>query len=248
MVDPARRTAQVVNWDAFSPFRTSISCRGLGTTHLDLGCGLGPKNPFACDQVTGLDLLSREQVCDRFGLSNDFSYVEGDLLAPLPFPDDAFTSVSAYDVVEHVPRYHLESSGQVTNAFINLMNEIYRILQPGGVFLAVTPAFPSGAAFQDPTHVNFITIRTLGYFSGPEPLAQSLGYGFSGRFRTIYQGWMRSGQLHKSAVSPMKGNSAGEAAQPQEGRGLGSLLKRARGRTSMALRPTHLIWLIQAEK
>jgi hypothetical protein len=60
------------------------------------------------------------------------------------------------------------------------MSEIHRVLKPNGMFYAVTPVYPSNEAFQDPTHVNFITDRTHEYFCGDEGL-----YGFKGNFEAI---------------------------------------------------------------
>ena len=60
------------------------------------------------------------------------------------------------------------------------MNEIFRVLKNNGEFLAITPAYPNNQAFQDPTHVNFITKRTAKYFSGTNPLGKI--YGFKGNF------------------------------------------------------------------
>jgi hypothetical protein len=60
------------------------------------------------------------------------------------------------------------------------MNEVYRVLNKNGIFLAITPAYPSKQAFQDPTHVNFITERTAKYFTGEKPLGKI--YGFQGNF------------------------------------------------------------------
>jgi SAM-dependent methyltransferase len=75
--------------------------------------------------------------------------------------------------------------------FVNLMQEIHRILKPDGIFYAITPGYPSKAAFQDPTHINFITLETLSYFSGDSAHADSLGYGFSGRFEVLHNSWLR---------------------------------------------------------
>ena len=73
------------------------------------------------------------------------------------------------------------------------MNEIYRVLKPGGIFLHVTPAFPSPEAFQDPTHVNIITENTFPcYFCNPNPDAKNLGYGFTGDFELIDQRWLHN--------------------------------------------------------
>lgn len=99
----------------------------------------------------------------------------------IPFEDNFFASISAIDFLEHIPRQIcLESSKEVVYPFINLMNEIWRVLSPGGKFLAVTPAFPSPLAFADPTHVNYIALGTHEYFCGDRP-AGSI-YGFHGRF------------------------------------------------------------------
>lgn len=237
-----------LDWTSFPSSRQQITLRGLGTTHLDLGCGLGPKNPFCCDFVTGLDIIPEELVQLRFAEAKDFDYVQSNLLSDLPFPDHAFSSVSAFDVVEHVPRYHLDQNGKVSNPFISLMNEVHRVLTPGGVFLAVTPAYPSGAAFQDPTHVNFITKRTIGYFAGDQALARELGYGFKGRYRLLHQGWMRNGHLHRRSVHTTGTDlsNAESVRSPGIDRDLRRVLGRAKGRLELLVRPTHLIWLLQA--
>ena len=61
--------------------------------------------------------------------------------------------------------------------------EIWRVLENGGRFYAVTPAYPSLSAFQDPTHVNFITKHTHDYFCGHSP--DAVIYGFKGKFNVI---------------------------------------------------------------
>ena len=66
------------------------------------------------------------------------------------------------------------------------MNEIWRVLKPGGILYASTPAYPHNEAFQDPTHVNFITEKTVEYFMGNVryQAGHDIGkmYGFIGRF------------------------------------------------------------------
>jgi len=100
---------------------------------------------------------------------------------PIPFEDNFFASISAIDFIEHIPRQIcLGSSNELVYPFINLMNEIWRVLAPGGKFLAVTPAFPSPSAFADPTHVNYIADSTHMYFCGERPAGQM--YGFRGKF------------------------------------------------------------------
>ena len=81
-----------------------------------------------------------------------------------------------------------ESSAAERKAFIETMNEFYRALKTGGILLTVIPCYPSFATFIDPTHVNFITLGTYKYFSDNN-FAKSLGYGFSGEFKTLSAGW-----------------------------------------------------------
>ena len=74
------------------------------------------------------------------------------------------------------------------------MDEIWRVLAPGGLLYAVTPAYPHAEAFQDPTHVNIITDHTHDYFCGAKPLARM--YGFGGRFEMRRLEWVAVHQAY----------------------------------------------------
>ena len=140
------------------------------TSHLDIGCGFTPRNPYGRDELFGVDLA---------GAASDSGPIRRANLAlhPIPFGDNCFDSVSAYDFLEHVPRVLPTADGQATRfPFIELMDEVWRVLLPGGLFYAVTPVYPSRAAFQDPTHVNIITTGTHTYFTQPERLGAMYGY------------------------------------------------------------------------
>lgn len=114
---------------------------------------------------------------------------------PIPFADDFFDVVTAYDFIEHIPRICISAEG--TKApFIILMNEIHRVLKPGGLFFSKTPAFPFTQAFQDPTHVNVITEDTWGpYFCSDTHHPLAAMYGFKGQFNMISQKWWGGGWL-----------------------------------------------------
>ena len=102
-------------------------------------------------------------------------------LERIPFEDDFLDSISAFDFLEHIPRQlYIGGDTGLSYPFIDLMHEIWRVLKPGGKFLAITPAFPSNAAFADPTHVNAITATTHEYFCGVAPTGRI--YGFHGAF------------------------------------------------------------------
>ena len=63
-------------------------------------------------------------------------------------------------MLEHIPRIsHIE--GKTEFPLIQLLNEVFRILKPGGIFFSSQPVFPAKSAFQDPTHVNIMSEDTL---------------------------------------------------------------------------------------
>lgn len=132
------------------------------TISLDLGCGETIRNPYQANQVLGLDIGDADLAIE-----------------PIPYPDDHFDYVTAYDFLEHIPR--LLYVPQRRYPFVELMSEIYRVMKVGGKFLSSTPAFPHAPAFQDPTHVNIITPDTFAeYFDDQKTWAKQ--YGFKGAF------------------------------------------------------------------
>jgi SAM-dependent methyltransferase len=150
------------------------------TRTLDLGSGPNPRNPFNATEILGIDLDSR--VCEKGNI------VCTDLaINPIPFDELYFDYVTAFDFIEHIPRVIYTPTKR--NAFVELMNEIYRVLKLGGIFLSNTPAFPHAAAFVDPTHVNIITEGTFPlYFADSQPDGPWAAiYGFKGKFRVVKQ-------------------------------------------------------------
>jgi SAM-dependent methyltransferase len=148
----------------------------MTTQHLDLGCGNVPRNPYGRDELFGLDIAAQP--------ANPRIAVANLVLDRIPFETSRFDSVSAYDFLEHVPRVFPTRDYQATRfPFIELMNEIWRTLKPGGMFYASTPVYPHASAFVDPTHVNILTSATSMYFTRPHRMAAM--YGFVGDFRCV---------------------------------------------------------------
>lgn len=164
------------------------------TRHLDLGCGAIPRNPYRRAQVFGVDISPPP----AGQVAQGATVVQANLaLQGIPFPDAHFDSVSAYDFIEHMPRVLAAADGQgLRLPFIELMNEISRVLKPGGLFYALTPAYPAAVAFADPTHVNVITAQSHIYFTGPQPLGRI--YGFRGQFELRRADWV----VYRDALDP----------------------------------------------
>jgi SAM-dependent methyltransferase len=170
------------------------------STHLDLGSGRRPANPFGARTVYASDVqdLNIDPTTNyRFLKIRDFSSID--------LPNESLDSISAFDVLEHIPRIWQGPNGQTRFPFIDMMNEISRLLKPGGIFIGITPAFPKPQAFQDPTHVNIISEETIKYFDENE-WAKVLGYGFDGSFTKVHQSWLRGSGPYLGRYNEINGN------------------------------------------
>ena len=208
----------------------------LPDRHLDLGCGKFPRNPYGRGELCGVDIRPLAEKAD-------FDYRVANLVVdPIPFEDDSFGSVSAFDFIEHVPRILQAADGRNTVLpFIRLMDEIWRVLAPGGRFYALTPAYPNAEAFTDPTHVNIITDQTHTYFCGDQPLGRM--YGFTGNFRVINARWV----YRSDAYSAIPGSPENNPPLKRFSRRLRSFSRWMRGKQTL-MRPVYFLWELEAVK
>ncbi|MGW5355320.1 glycosyltransferase [Streptomyces sp. NPDC004031] len=108
-----------------------------GLLALDLGAAHGKPAGYR-----GVDRLPGEGVD-----------ITGTLPGPLDLADGSVGVIRAVDFLPHVP----DKTG--------LINEIHRLLAPGGMLLSRTPSTDGRGAFQDPTHTAFYNENSFWYYT-----------------------------------------------------------------------------------
>lgn len=107
---------------------------------LNLGCGRDKKVGYFgidCQRLPGVDL-----VCD----CND----------RIPLPNECAEEILAINFIEHIRN----------DKRIHIMEEIHRLLMPGGTTYILVPDAEEGqGAYMDPTHYSFWTIGSFKYYT-----------------------------------------------------------------------------------
>ncbi len=195
------------------------------TVTLDCGSGSNPRNPFRAAMVLHLDVVP----------NNLPGFLEVSFGDALPVASGSISFVTAFDFLEHIPR--VSDNPGATSTFIGYMNEIHRVLIPGGVLLAVSPCYPSEASFTDPTHVNPIARKTHEYFTGRN-FAKEMGYGFTGSFEKLHVSRIRP--THWIFNSGKQLNYFGQVKRVGAG-----IIYRLNHMARLSSGKTHIVWLFQ---
>src|SRR5207253_648488 len=99
---------------------------------------------------------------------------------PLPFENESFDEIHAYEVLEHL-------GGQGNwRFFFAEFTEYHRILAPHGSLYAAVPAWNSFWAWGDPSHKRIINEGTLSFLS-QEEYAKQVGKTAMSDFRFCYR-------------------------------------------------------------
>lgn len=99
-----------------------------------------------------------------------------DLSKPWPWIDSSVEEVRAHDVFEHIENR------------IQTMNELWRVLIPGGRATVEVPSAAHGAGFAcDPTHVSAWCLASFQYFEEGSACHNRFAksYGITARFRVV---------------------------------------------------------------
>jgi precorrin-6B methylase 2 len=101
--------------------------------------------------------------------------VVADLRKRWPWADGSIHEIVAHDVIEHLPDRILT------------MNEIHRVLKPGGRVQILVPTTNGPGAFQDPTHLSFWNRHSFWYFEKGNVRRERFAkqYGIKASFRVV---------------------------------------------------------------
>jgi DNA modification methylase len=140
---------------------------------LDLACGDNKREGYI-----GIDIADTESVDHVVDLQ----------VFPWPIESESAEEINCGHYIEHIKhdnvaldlkealnksnsfeefKENINSEGFLNpqDGFIKFINEVYRILKPGGKVYMVTPYYTSARAFGDPTHVRYIADSSFWYLS-----------------------------------------------------------------------------------
>lgn len=115
---------------------------------VDLACGQSKQEGFV-----GVDIWEGADI-----VHNLFTF-------PYPFEDNSVDEIFCSHFIEHLPMDYVEHNGKNKDLLFAFMDEVHRILKPGGKAHFIFPNAKSSRAFQDPTHRRFIPEQTVAYFN-----------------------------------------------------------------------------------
>ena len=128
-----------------------------------LGCGNDRSKRVVFDEIsegwTDLVTLDMDPSC-KPDIVHDMDEI------PLPFDDDMFHEIHAYEVLEHTG---FQGDWRF---FFNQFSDFWRILKPGGYLIGTVPMWHNVWAWADPGHRRVIAPETFVFLSQREYQSQ----------------------------------------------------------------------------
>jgi ubiquinone/menaquinone biosynthesis C-methylase UbiE len=128
----------------------------VGGKLLEVGCGEGRGIDVVlphCDSYTGIDKI--EEVISRLrGKYETLEFIAGNIPPFHMFGDESFDSVISFQVIEHIRDDRM------------FLQEISRVLRPGGVALLTTPNIKMSLS-RNPWHIREYTPQQLAELASP---------------------------------------------------------------------------------
>ena len=141
-----------------------------------IGCGSDKRKKITADGTHGFDYVITLDHCALHDPDVLWDLME----MPLPFDDNTFDEIHAYEVLEHTG-----AQGDY-KFFFKQFSEFWRILKPGGKLLATCPSRHSPWAFGDPSHTRIMQKEQL-IFLNQEAYESGVGKTAMSDFRDIYK-------------------------------------------------------------
>ena len=110
---------------------------------------------------------------------------------PLPFEDDTFDEIHAYEVLEHTG-----AQGDY-KFFFKQWSEFWRILKPKGMFFATCPEVGSVWALGDPSHTRVVQKENLVFLSQQQYI-NGVGTTPMSDFRYLYKADFEPAGIHEA--------------------------------------------------
>lgn len=122
---------------------------------LDIGCGDLPEN-----------LIPNSHGIDQFDYGQKYVFnIEEE--KHWPIESNMYDEIVALHILEHVKDGY---------AFINIMNEIWRVAKNGAIFRGACPHYTSKNFFRDPSHCRMMSEDSFDMFLKDSPIHAGSGY------------------------------------------------------------------------
>lgn len=120
---------------------------------LDLACGNNLQKGFTGVDIVGKPDSQAEIVCNLMEF-------------PWPIASNSVDETFCSHYLEHIPHQTAEiNQPGFDDPMFHFMDEIYRILKPGGIAKFISPYYASVRSVQDPSHLRFISEPMFNYFN-----------------------------------------------------------------------------------